>query len=175
MEFLYFQKLKYYSHMEREKIIHFLEEIGIPVVETELPDDCFLPGLALEKNTILMDPERMRFPGDLLHEAGHLAVTAVEERKLIGTSEMDPAWPTEGDEIAAILWSYAALQHLNIKPEVVFHPNGYKNQSEWLITTFNAENYIGLPLLEWMGLCNSPGKAKLEGTEAFPKMIKWLR
>lgn len=175
MEFLYFQKLKYYSHMEREKIIHFLEEIGIPVVETELPDDCFLPGLALEKNTILMDPERMRFPGDLLHEAGHLAVTAAEERKLIGTSEMDPAWPTEGDEIAAILWSYAALQHLNIKPEVVFHPNGYKNQSEWLITTFNAENYIGLPLLEWMGLCNSPGKAKLEGTEAFPKMIKWLR
>ena len=45
--------------MEREKIISFLEEIGIPVIETQLPDDCFLPGLAIEKNTILMDPAKM--------------------------------------------------------------------------------------------------------------------
>ncbi|MNU80675.1 hypothetical protein D3C71_703130 [compost metagenome] len=161
--------------MEREKIIHFLGEIGISVVETVLPDDCFLPGLALEKNTILMDSNRLKFPGDLLHEAGHLAVTSIEQRSLIGTNEMDPDWPSEGDEIAAILWSYAALRHLNIEPEVVFHPNGYKNQSDWLITTLNAENYIGLPLLEWMGLCNSTEKAKREGTEAFPQMIKWLR
>lgn len=158
--------------MERRKIIHFLEEIGIPVIETKLPDDCFLPGLALEKNTILMDPDRLKFPGDLLHEAGHIAVTAEEWRPLIGTDEMDPAWPTEGDEIAAILWSYAALRHLELEPEVVFHPEGYKNESKWLIQQFAEKNYIGLPLLEWMGFCSVSGK---EQEKPFPHMLKWLR
>lgn len=158
--------------MEREKIIQFIEEIGIPVIETELPDDCFLPGLSLNKNTILMDPQRMKHPGDLLHEAGHIAVTPEELRPLIGTAEMEPSWPSEGDEIAAILWSYAALKHLDLKPEVVFHPEGYKNESHWLITQFQQENYIGLPLLEWMGFCAAPGK---DNPKPFPNMLKWLR
>lgn len=156
--------------MYRQKIIHFLQEIGIRVIETELPDDCFLPGLAIEKNAILMDPQRMKFPGDLLHEAGHLAVTSEELRPLIGTAEMDPAWPSDGDELAAILWSYAALNYLELEPEVVFHPNGYKNQSEWLIQQFKDKNYIGLPLLEWMGFCSAK-----EGESPFPHMLKWLR
>jgi hypothetical protein len=158
--------------MEREKIIHFLEEIGIPVIEAELPDDCFLPGLALEKNTILMDPQRMKYPGDLLHEAGHLAVTSAEMRPLIGTAEMDPAWPSDGDELAAILWSYGALKYLELEPEVVFHPQGYKNESEWLIEQFRNGNYIGLPLLEWMGFCHAAPKNE---EKPFPHMLKWLR
>lgn len=152
--------------MEQEKIIGFLNEIGIPVIETELSDNCFLPGLVIEKNAILMDPYRLKHPGDLLHEAGHLAVTSEEFRPLIGTKKMDPSWPTDGDELAAILWSYAALKHLDLEPEVVFHPAGYKNESDWLISQFENKNYIGLPLLEWMGLCSA--------TE-FPNMIKWLR
>lgn len=158
--------------MEREKIICFLEEIGIPVIETELPDDCFLPGLAIEKNTILMDPAKMKYPGDLLHEAGHIAVTEEALRPLIGTESMDPEWPTPGDEIASILWSYAALTHIGISPEVVFHAHGYKEQSEWFIEQFGNQNYIGLPLLEWMGFCIQTEK---EGIKPFPHMIKWLR
>jgi len=161
--------------MEREKIIHFLENIGIRVVETTLEGDCFLPGLRLEKETILMDPERMKYPGDLLHEAGHIAVTPEEQRQLIGTPEMDAEWPTPGDEIAAILWSYAALKHIGIAPEIVFHPNGYKNASDWCVNQFESGSYVGLPLLEWMGLCHGEEKAKEAGTEPFPNMIKWLR
>lgn len=161
--------------MEREKIIHFLNQTGIQVIETQLPGDCFLPGLALDRNTILMDPERLQFPGDLLHEAGHLAVTEPEERAKIGTDAMTPGWPSEGDEIAAILWSYAALHFLEIEPEVVFHPHGYKGQSAWLIERFKNGDYIGLPLLEWMGLCNGPEKAAKTGTAPFPNMLKWLR
>lgn len=158
--------------MEREKIIQFIEEIGIPVIETELPGDCFLPGLSLNKNTILMDSQRLKYPGDLLHEAGHIAVTSEELRPLIGTDQMEASWPTDGDEIAAILWSYAALKYLNLEPEVVFHPEGYKNQSQWLIAQFQQGNYIGLPLLEWMGFCAVPENEK---PTPFPNMLKWLR
>lgn len=158
--------------MPQQKILRFLDQIGIPVLETELPDDCFLPGLAIEKNTILMDPAKMKYPGDLLHEAGHIAVTEEALRPLIGTAAMDPEWPTPGDEIASILWSYAALTHIGISPEVVFHPDGYKEQSEWFIEQFRNQNYIGLPLLEWMGFCSQTEK---NGVKPFPHMIKWLR
>lgn len=53
--------------MEKETIIHFLAQIGIAVIETDLPDDCFLPGLQLKGSSILMDPKKMKYPGDLLH------------------------------------------------------------------------------------------------------------
>ncbi|WP_343637739.1 hypothetical protein [Fluviicola sp.] len=158
--------------MESGKIIEFLNHIGIPVIETTLPDNCFLPGLMIRGNSILMDPEQLKFPGDLLHEAGHIAVTEAHLRPLIGTAEMDPAWPVDGDELAAILWSFAALKHLELEPEVVFHPEGYKKESGWLIQQFAAENYIGLPLLEWMGLCTTTEK---NGIKPFPDLIKWLR
>lgn len=104
--------------------------------------------------------------GDILHEAGHIAVTPKEQRILIGTTKINSSWPTDGDEIVAILWSYAACCHLKLDLEVVFHPNGYKNDSNWLIEQFTNKNYIGLPLLEWMDLYKK---------EEFPVMRKWIR
>ncbi|MDY8135517.1 hypothetical protein [Aquimarina sp. 2201CG5-10] len=149
-----------------DNILNFLDSINIKVIEKKLPNDTFLPGLSLQGNAILMDLDKLKYPGDLLHEAGHIAVTEEENRSLIGTEEIDNNWPTDGQEIAAILWSYAASYYLKLDPRVVFHPNGYKNDSEWLIEQFNNKNYIGLPLLEWMSLCTK---------EDFPRMKKWLR
>ena len=120
--------------VEKNELIHiitsFLKEIGIEVVYQNLEDSCFLPGLTIYKNSIIIDKEKLLYPGDLLHEAGHIAVTEPQQRDLIGTSEIDSNWPDEGNEITSILWSYAALYHLNISPEVVFHENGYKKQSQ---------------------------------------------
>lgn len=155
-------------------IINFIEKIGIKVIEQELDDTSILPGLRIKANIILLDKKRLKHPGDLLHEAGHLAVTNKEDRLLIGTAKMSINWPSEGDEIAAILWSYAAICHLGIKADIVFHAKGYKNESEWLIDQFENENYIGLPLLEWMGLCYSADN-RMENKPIFPKMIKWMR
>lgn len=149
-----------------ECIVNFLNSINIRVVEKKLPNDTFLPGLSLKGNTIFMDLEKLKYPGDLLHEAGHIAVTEEKIRPFIGTEKIGSNWPTDGDEIAAILWSYAASCHLNLDLEIVFHPEGYKNDSRWLIEQFNSKNYIGLPLLEWMSLCDK---------KDFPIMKQWLR
>lgn len=151
---------------EITKIIHFLEEIGIKVIEKELPQDTFLPGITISSKGVEIDFNKLLYPGDILHEAGHIAVTPRNERGLIGTKDMPADWPTQGDEIATMLWSYAALKHLELPIDFVFHPNGYKNQSDWLIENFSTGNYIGLPLLEWMGLTNK---------DVFPQMNKWLR
>lgn len=160
--------------LEVEKILFFLNEIGIEVIEKEL-GDTFLPGLSLGSNCIYVDYEKLLYPGDILHEAGHLAVTPVVDRKLIGTDKMSSDWPTDGEEIGAILWSFAALKYLELPLEFVFHPDGYKNGSDWLVSNFNNEVYIGLPFLEWLGLTLGKDQAAKEGKEAFPVMIKWLR
>lgn len=164
--------------LEKEKLdltVEFLEQIGIKVIEKELPETTFLPGLSIVSGAIHVDYKKLKYPGDLLHEAGHLAVTTAAERRLAGTSETSPDWPTQGEEIAAILWSFAAVKHLELPIEFVFHPDGYKNDSEWLISNFNSENYIGLPFLEWAGLSLGKERALKEGKEAFPVMTKWLR
>jgi hypothetical protein len=149
-----------------ETIVVFLQSINISIVEQKLTDDTFLPGLSIYGNSILVDLDKLKYPGDLLHEAGHIAITEEQIRPLIGTSEIGANWPTAGDEIAAILWSYAASCFLNLDLEIVFHPNGYKKDSEWLIEQFSNKNYMGLPLLVWMSLCNK---------EEFPRMKKWIR
>ncbi len=157
------------------KILNFLSEIKINVVERELPPTTFLPGLALGPNSIEIDFEKLLYPGDILHEAGHIAVTIAAERALIGTENMPKEWPTAGDEIVTMLWSYSACCHLELPIEYVFHPNGYKNESEWLIENYTSGSYIGLPLLEWMGLTLSPKKATKQNKEPFPAMVQWLR
>jgi hypothetical protein len=149
-----------------ERIVNFLNAINISVVEKKLSDDTFLPGLSIEGGTLVMDPEKLKYPGDLLHEAGHIAVTEEKLRPLIGTPDIGSDWPTLGDEIGSILWSYAASCHLKLDLEVVFHPHGYRNASKWFIEQFENKNYMGLPFLEWMSLCTK---------EEFPKMDKWLR
>lgn len=154
---------------EIDKITTFLKDIGIAIVQKELPDDTFLPGLDLGSNVIYTDPEKLKYPGDLLHEAGHIAVTPPDMRKHIGTAQMPQEWPAQGDEIAAILWSYAALKHLDINPAFVFHENGYKDNSDWFIENFTSGNYIGLPLLQWYGMTSADGETP------FPYMTLWMR
>jgi hypothetical protein len=160
---------------ELEKVFLFLNQIGINCIEKDLIDTTFLPGLQLGPNCIFIDFDQLVYPGDILHEAGHLAVTTATERALIGTAAMAEDWPCQGDEIGAILWSYAAICHLQLPIEFVFHPNGYKNSSDWFITSFTNKNYIGLPYLEWLGLTFSEIRAEIENKKPFPIMQKWLR
>jgi hypothetical protein len=148
------------------RMLEFLASIGLPVRETSFDKPGFLPGLLIEKGELLLDRTRLRYPGDVLHEAGHIAVTVAAERPLLGANVTENHPEKEGEELAVLLWTYAACRHLGIPPVVVFHPEGYKGKSEWLLDTFREGQYVGLPLLVWMGLTT---------TEGFPTMTRWLR
>lgn len=157
------------------KVIAFLRQIGIDVAYKKLPENTFLPGLDIGANCVYIDREKLLYPGDVLHEAGHIAVTSAAERPLIGSSNMAEKWPTQGDEMAAILWSYAALTYLELPAEFVFHPFGYKKDAEWLILNFKNEQYIGLALIEWFDLAYGKERASREGVAPYPVMQRWLR
>ncbi len=153
-----------------ERILSFIKEIGIKIRETTLDQETFLPGMMIKAGELWVDYDKLKYPGDLLHEAGHIALEEPEKRmNLIG----DAGGGGESLEIGVLLWTYAVAKHLEIKPEIVFHENGYKGQAAWLIENFQQGSYIGLPLLQWMGLCKNTSDD--QNQVVFPEMIKWLR
>jgi hypothetical protein len=163
------------STTELDKILFFLNEIGITIIEKKLDESTFLPGLTLGPNCIYIDYEKLGYPGDILHEAGHIAVTSPTDRAKIGTETMAKDWPSQGEEIATMLWSFAACKHLDLPLEYVFHAGGYKGSSNWLMDNFETGNYIGLPFFEWTQMAYSKEKSAEMNVVTFPKMVKWVR
>jgi len=151
-------------------ILDWLREIGLGVRTAPLGADTFLPGVTLKAGGLVVDPERLRYPGDLLHEAGHLAVLLPEDRVRCGPD----AGADMGNEIAAQTWSYAAAIHLGLPPEVVFHGEGYKGAAHRLIEIYGGGN-AGVPLLQWMGLTWATAQAAKHRVSPYPHMIRWLR
>lgn len=159
-----------------DKIIGFIQGIGIEVETASLTDtETFVPGIRIEKGRLLYDPANMKYPGDLLHEAGHIAVMPSAERHLYsGDVKEDVKEDIMGDEIAAILWSFAASNAIGLPLEVVFHPDGYRGASDWHIQNFKNKTYLGLPLLVWMGFTYDLHSTDPE-KPPFPQMRRWLR
>ncbi len=155
--------------MHREEIISkifaFLDKIGIEHEESKIEGPVFMPGMTIQNGKLIVDPPAVKYPGDLLHEAGHIAVTAAERRNIMNG---DIATENAGEEIATLLWSYMAAREIGIPPEVVFHPAGYKGDSEWLVTNFNNKTFIGYPLLNWMKIVEKKEDGDL-------RVISWLR
>lgn len=163
--------------MLTEKLIAFIRQVGIEVECTTIDEATFLPGILIKNGRIVVDQEKLLYPGDLLHEAGHLAVMSPEERIVAGGNigadkEQSQAG---GEEMMAIAWSYAALIHLGLSPEVVFHPDGYKGASDWYIEQYTNGRYIALPTLQWIGLCYDHNNAHANNAKPYPHMIKWVR
>jgi len=151
-------------------ILDWLRQIGIGARFAPLGPETFLPGVTLEPAGLVVDPERLLYPGDLLHEAGHLAIMLPEQRACAGSN----AGSDMGDEIAAQTWSYAAAVHLRLPPETVFHPAGYRSAAQSLIQIYR-DGFAGVPLLQWMGLTLDAARAKTNSIPPYPHMIRWLR
>ncbi|MDB5086582.1 MAG: hypothetical protein JWR09_576, partial [Mucilaginibacter sp.] len=144
------------------------------VVKRPINQDTFLPGLLLENGKIIIDTDKLLYPGDILHEAGHPATMPPGIREtMIDNLENNDL--NQGGELMAIAWSYAACVHLNIDPLMVFHPHGYKGWSKSLAETFTGGGEMGVPLLQWTGMTYEARKAKELNVKPFPHMVCWLR
>lgn len=153
------------------RIVDFLIDIGIAVDTCSLRQETFLPGILIDAGQLRVDEDKLRHPGDLLHEAGHLAVVSPQRRAQlqgnVGTGD-------GAEEMPAIAWSWAALIHLGLDPAVVFHADGYHGASESIIENFAQGRYFGVPVLQWLGMTCEEGQAVARGVAPYPHMIKWL-
>lgn len=151
------------------QIAAFLQEIGIEL-EADTVGDSVLPGMTVFRGRVRVDPATPAFPGDLLHEAGHVAVCDPAVRLSVERVETDP-----GDEMAAIAWSVAAARACGIPLETLFFDEGYKGGAGAFRTMFAGTGYVGVPMLAWFGMTAEPHRAEAEHVPAFPAMTRWLR
>ncbi len=156
------------------RVISFLRDIGLVVTEAEVPSDSFLPGLRIVQGGLQVDLDRLRWPGDLLHEAGHLAVVPAALRGTMddALAELPPV--PHGGEIEATAWAWAALRYLGMPSEVLFHEGGYHGRSQGLRTTFELGVYLGAAGLVSAGLAATPTQASA-GAAPYPHLMAWLR
>lgn len=160
-----------FEHSIVRQIASFLLSIGLPVRAASLTLPTFLPGILIDQGALVIDEAQLQHPGDLLHEAGHLAVAAPSRRQQFYNNVGSDA----GEELAAIAWSYAAALAAGVDPALVFHADGYQGGGAALLENFHQGRYIGVPLLQWIGLTAEPRQATALGIAPYPHMRKWVR
>jgi hypothetical protein len=156
-------------------ITDFLNGIGLQVQPGSVPADAFLPGVRLHRGTLVYDAAQLRWPGDLLHEAGHLAVTPSRLRPLLDGALDGDDGATPVTEVAAIAWSWAACVHLGLPAEVLFHEGGYGGRAAALRLTFEMGVYPGAHLLAEAGMTTMGATGAAAGVAAYPQMQGWLQ
>jgi hypothetical protein len=158
-----------------ESILAFLAEIGLTVTEGSVPASSFLPGIRLARGTLLLDRAALRWPGDLLQEAGHLAVTPASLRSTLDDALEDSVPVPHAGEEEATAWAYAAVTHLRLDPSVLFHEGGYRGKSAALIRTYGYGVYPGSFGLAQAGMTLVGADAAAAGVPPYPAMTRWLR
>ena len=152
-------------------IIAFVTEVGFEVRSEQIKEQTVLPGIVIHHGALVVDPQQWIYPGDLLHEAGHLAVMEPERRCKCHIDVGNDA----AEEMMAIAWSYAATLHLGLSPTVVFHEKGYRGGSKARIENFTQGRYLAVPMLQWVGMALDAKRAAEIGVAPYPHMLRWLR
>jgi hypothetical protein len=158
-----------------QTIVDFLTDIGIPAHEGPVANGSFLPGLCIENGALVYDIAALRWPGDLLHEAGHIATMPAALRGMLHDSLEQLPTVAHASEIEATAWAYAAVVHLGIEASVLFHPDGYHGKSSELIATYSLGVYPGCFGLAQAGMTLLDAEAASAAVAPYPHMIKWLR
>lgn len=155
-----------------QRCVTFLNSIGIDTTFKSFGQDSFLPGFLIENGKLFIDKEHLKYPGDILHEAGHIAVVSAKDRSKLTEKAIIKRKDREVEEIMAIAWSYAACLHLDIDPGYVFHEEGYRGGSDSIVESCRNKEYIGMHMLMSVGMMQGEDQS---GSKPFPQMKRWLR
>jgi hypothetical protein len=177
-----------------DPIVAFLREIGLPLQVGPFGAEGFLPGVTIKDGALRVDPDHLYVSGDLLHEAGHMAIVPARLRGQLGTNLEeslrdllagldDPLahLALQHTETMAIAWSYAALRALNLPPSVIFFAGGYRmepEQQQQFVSLLDSGNYFGIAHLARAGLtgpCGIMALLQQNGLAPYPQMTKWLQ
>lgn len=156
-------------------ILAFLAQVGIAVHEETLAETTFLPGLRIRRGALVYDPAQLQWPGDLLHEAGHLAVLPPALRSQADDDLKELPEADFAGEQEALAWAYAAAAEIGLPLEVLVHDGGYKGQAAALRQMYALGMYPGLQGLCGSGMAESPRFMQQCGPVHYPRMLQWLR
>jgi len=164
-----------YRHEHLSDILAFLTHIALRVAEASLPTTTFLPGIMIRDGGLVVDPTKLKWPGDLLHEAGHLAVLPPALRALANDDLAEKFDVEHAGELEAMAWAYAATVELELPAEVLIHEGGYNGKSRDLLQMYAFGVYPGLQGLCATGMTAAPGFSPEPLPVRYPQMLRWLR
>jgi hypothetical protein len=166
--------------------LQFLRQIGVPLKESPAPQETFLPGVWIENSCLHYDRCHLSSVGDLLHEAGHWAITPSSFRQYWSVVDFylpsgkfpSPLLPNgkensvcvkllNGCEQAVIAWSYAAAIATGIDPRRMHLPPHYDGYWNKVCTSLELGCHSGINNLSHVGL--------LSCQLAFPKLTRWIQ
>lgn len=157
-----------------ERILGFLDGIGVAVREQPIDEPTFLPGIRVTGGALVFDRTRLDWPADLLHEAAHVALTSAARRPALDDAlQAEP--PDAVGEVEAIAWSFAAATRLGVPLGQLFHAGGYRGQSHGLALSYSLGVYVGVAGLAALDLCAVGAEAQRLGVRPYPHMLRWLR
>lgn len=150
-------------------LVTFVRSIGIEVHACPINWKTQFPGLEIRAGAVLVDENQLIHSGNILHEAGHIAVHDPARRGQLKFS------PSGGEELGALAWSYAATVHLGLSSELVFYPGSYHGWATSLVENFAEGRYLGVPLLQRYGMAIEERFATQRGLKPYPHMLRWVR
>lgn len=182
-----------------EPIVAFLRGIGMQVEYGEGGRDGFLPGVNIRAGALHVDPETLKGPGDLLHEAGHIIVMPRQYWPLLnrnvqtdidtiladqtardGTADPILTRAARQGEFMSQAWSYAVVQHLGLPQECLFFPGSYQYDkfegTHPMQAWIEQGTHFGLINLAQAGFTGYAGMFAYMGNNGlapFPQMARW--
>lgn len=123
-----------------QQAINFLRDIGLNVeVRDRINTDCFIANIVTQDQKIFCT--NYAHPGDLLHEAGHVATAPKIIRQNLShdfglSASFDgleyEQWMLYWNDASAIAWSYMAARHIGLDP-IISLENGIYDNDEGVI------------------------------------------
>jgi hypothetical protein len=174
------------------RVVSFLRGIGIPC-DIVPGATGFMPGVRIHQGGLQIAPEVAL--GDVLHEAGHLAVLPGRFRRLANDDvsvvqklmmdTVDFTNPDSGEARAALqsgdaeatAWAWAAGEYLELDPSQVIRDRDYGGTGRDVRFALKNRAYLGINGLASGGFCvTRPGPLeKLKGLPAYPQLAMWVQ
>lgn len=169
--------------------------VGLPVLEVRAVDG-FLPAIRVVDGGLEVDVDRV-FPGDVLHDAGHLSVipsrfraeasgdlTAVCDAMNVwlventAGLERHPEDPTcrqvlQSSEAEAIAWQYAAARAIELPDQWLFPPDGFDGEGPGLLLSLRLGSHLGVNGLQAAQWTHAPSRLQRHAV-TYPALSRWL-
>lgn len=182
-----------------QRVIEFLRSIGLTVEvsdEAAAPPESFLPGVMVRNGGLVVYPGA--FPGDLLHEAGHLCTLCSPFRELADGNlskafaeitrymRANPEgllkWPEDPVSRAAMqcsdpeatAWQYAAAQHIGLPDKWLFPKGSYAGNAATTLMALKTNSYMGINGLQAAGWTYARRNPSRPEQLVYPKLAFWM-
>lgn len=170
--------------------ISFLQSIGLPTMVGTVPESSFLPNIFIRHGTIQVTSGVLI--GDLLHEAGHLAVVPSRFRPLMHgalyrsfdqifeqLANLEPTHPDviamlHAEDTAATAWSWACGVHLGVAHDDIITTEAFDGDGAGIRSMLSRHQYIGIHALQGSGFCAAHGLCNPK-LPVFPRLAFWAK